>query len=92
MVPPSLIDSFKVAKYYTDSHSGFLEQATLALFISQGHYARHVRRIRKACYERYLTLTNTIKSISLTFFVLNRLILASILSAGYSLVIQKNIL
>ncbi|EPL5632824.1 PLP-dependent aminotransferase family protein [Proteus mirabilis] len=61
VVPPSLIDSFKVAKYYTDSHSGFLEQATLALFISQGHYARHVRRIRKACYERYLTLTNTIK-------------------------------
>ncbi len=62
VVPLSLVDAFKAAKYYTDSHSGFLEQATLALFISQGHYARHVRRIRKACYERYQVLTHTIKT------------------------------
>lgn len=62
VVPLSLVDTFKAAKYYTDSHSGFLEQATLALFISQGHYARHVRRIRKACYERYQVLTNAIKT------------------------------
>lgn len=62
VVPLPLVDTFKAAKYYTDSHSGFLEQATLALFISQGHYARHVRRIRKACYERYQVLTNAIKT------------------------------
>lgn len=62
VVPQSLVSAFEVAKYYTDSHSGFLEQATLALFISQGHYARHVRRIRKACYERYLALKNAIET------------------------------
>ncbi|QAV23130.1 PLP-dependent aminotransferase family protein [Proteus hauseri] len=62
VVPPHLVSAFEVAKYYTDSHSGFLEQATLALFISQGHYARHVRRIRKACYDRYLALKNAIET------------------------------
>nr|WP_314266877.1 PLP-dependent aminotransferase family protein [uncultured Moellerella sp.] len=62
VVPETLIESFKIAKYYTDSHSGFLEQATLAMFISEGHYARHVRRIRKACYERYEALAQAIKT------------------------------
>lgn len=62
VVPPLLVEAFKVAKYYTDSHSGFLEQATLALFMSQGHYARHVRRVRKACYERYQTLAQAIET------------------------------
>ena len=62
VVPQNLVPAFEVAKYYTDSHSGFLEQATLALFISQGHYARHVRCVRKACYERYLALSSTIKN------------------------------
>ena len=41
-----------MTKYYTDLCSGYLEQAVLARFISEGHYASHVRRIRKACFER----------------------------------------
>ncbi len=42
-------------KYYSDSHCGYLEQAALAQFIQEGHYARHVRKIRKICYERQNT-------------------------------------
>ncbi|KMJ46967.1 hypothetical protein AB204_00255 [Xenorhabdus khoisanae] len=61
VVPEKLIESFKLMKYYTDSHSGYLEQAALAQFISEGHYARHVRRIRKICYERHEALINAIK-------------------------------
>ncbi|WP_340617082.1 PLP-dependent aminotransferase family protein [Xenorhabdus entomophaga] len=61
VVPEKLIESFKLMKYYTDSHSGYLEQAALVQFISEGHYARHVRRIRKICYERHEALINAIK-------------------------------
>ncbi|OTA18476.1 GntR family transcriptional regulator [Xenorhabdus vietnamensis] len=61
VVPEQLIEPFKLMKYYTDSHSGYLEQATLAQFISEGHYTRHVRRIRKICYERREVLINAIK-------------------------------
>jgi GntR family transcriptional regulator/MocR family aminotransferase len=62
VVPTSLIEVFKLVKYYADTRSPHLEQAALALFISEGHYARHVRRIRKACYERKNILTKAIET------------------------------
>lgn len=52
VVPETLIETFSFAKYYTDTRSSYLEQAALALFIREGHYARHVRKVRKACHER----------------------------------------
>lgn len=52
VVPEHLREQFAMTKYYTDLCSGYLEQAVLARFISEGHYASHVRRIRKACFER----------------------------------------
>lgn len=33
----------------------------MANFIEDGHYASHVRRIRKACYERRTALVNAIQ-------------------------------
>lgn len=61
VVPESLIDVFSLAKYYTDMRSSYLEQVTLALFIQEGHYARHVRKVRKACYERQQALIDAIQ-------------------------------
>ncbi|KHO14223.1 GntR family transcriptional regulator [Acinetobacter baumannii] len=60
VVPEALIETFSAAKYYTDVRSSYLEQVALALFIQQGHYARHVRKVRKACYERQQTLIKVI--------------------------------
>lgn len=60
VVPEALIEIFSAAKYYTDVRSSYLEQVALALFIQQGHYARHVRKVRKACYERQQTLIKVI--------------------------------
>ncbi|HEF8772809.1 PLP-dependent aminotransferase family protein [Providencia manganoxydans] len=60
IVPEILIEPFTMVKYYSDSHSGYLEQAALAQFIQEGHYARHVRKIRKICYSRQHTLINAI--------------------------------
>ncbi|OTG93519.1 GntR family transcriptional regulator [Acinetobacter sp. ANC 4654] len=56
VVPEALIDAFSVAKYYTDTRSSYLEQVALATFIQDGHYARHVRKVRKTCYERQQAL------------------------------------
>ncbi|ENV82753.1 hypothetical protein F941_01519 [Acinetobacter bouvetii DSM 14964 = CIP 107468] len=61
VVPEALIDVFSLAKYYTDTRSSYLEQVALATFIQEGHYARHVRKVRKACYERLKALISAIE-------------------------------
>ena len=61
VLPPTLTQAFKLAKHYADSSNAYLEQATLAMFIAEGHYARHVRRVRKACDERQQSLIAAIQ-------------------------------
>lgn len=62
VVPELLIKAFRLAKYYADTQSPYLEQATLGLFIKEGYYARHVRRIRRACFERKTALIRAIQT------------------------------
>lgn len=62
IVPKILIEPFTMMKYYSDSHSGYLEQAALAQFIQEGHYARHVRKVRKVCYSRQNALISAINT------------------------------
>ena len=52
IVPERLIDAFLAARAVSDRHSPVLEQAVLADFIAEGHYARHVRRMRTLYAER----------------------------------------
>lgn len=61
VIPPALVESFTIAKYYADTRTSFLEQTILATFISEGHYARHVRRVRKACHERQQVIIEAIQ-------------------------------
>lgn len=51
VVPPDLVEIFTAARALTDVHSPLLEQAILAEFIAEGHFARHIRRMR-ALYEQ----------------------------------------
>lgn len=46
VVPPDLVDPFSAARELTDRHSPLVEQAVLARFIAEGHFARHLRRMR----------------------------------------------
>jgi GntR family transcriptional regulator / MocR family aminotransferase len=46
VVPTNLIEVFASARALTDLHSPSLDQAVLAEFIAERHYARHVRRMR----------------------------------------------
>ena len=46
VVPPDLVQAFVAAKALVDRAAPSLEQAVLADFIAEGHFARHIRRMR----------------------------------------------
>ena len=50
--PPDLIDEFIIAKSITDRHAPTVDQAVVAEFITEGHFARHIRRMRALYLER----------------------------------------
>jgi GntR family transcriptional regulator / MocR family aminotransferase len=51
VVPRHLVEIFTAARTAIDWHSPIFEQMILAEFIAEGHYARHLRRMR-ALYEK----------------------------------------
>lgn len=52
VLPEQLVDSFARARSIDDRHPPTLDQATLTDFIVDGHFGRHVRRMRQAYAER----------------------------------------
>jgi GntR family transcriptional regulator/MocR family aminotransferase len=52
VVPPALVEAFRGARSLTDRYPGIIPQAILADFLSEGHYARHIRRMREVYAER----------------------------------------
>lgn len=52
VAPPWAKRALTAAKQVTDWHQPVLEQDALAAFISEGHMARHVRKMRKVYAER----------------------------------------
>ncbi len=52
VVPDDMVDHFAAARWLVDRHSPPLEQAVLADFIDDGHFARHIRRMRTLYAER----------------------------------------
>jgi GntR family transcriptional regulator/MocR family aminotransferase len=52
VVPPDLVEPFAAAKSVTSRHAPVLDQAVLCDFIVEGHFGRHVRRMREVYAER----------------------------------------
>ena len=52
IVPPDLQDGLVAARAAADQHPPVLDQTVLADFIVEGHFARHLRRMRVAYRER----------------------------------------
>jgi GntR family transcriptional regulator/MocR family aminotransferase len=52
VVPDALVERVAALKSITSRHCPVLEQAVLAEFIAEGHFARHVRRMREVYAER----------------------------------------
>lgn len=55
VVPPDLVEAFASMRFFATRHPPMLEQVTLAAFIAEGHFARHIRRMR-ALYAQRQTL------------------------------------
>jgi GntR family transcriptional regulator / MocR family aminotransferase len=52
VIPPDMVDIFAAAESSSTHHPPLLEQAILCDFISEGHFARHIRRMRELYAER----------------------------------------
>lgn len=52
VAPKDLVEIFKAAKALRDWHSPNLDQAVLAEFISEGHFAKHLRKMRGIYQKR----------------------------------------
>lgn len=53
VVPEALVDAASNARAVASRNAPFVDQATLAQFILDGHYDRHLRRARLVYQERY---------------------------------------
>lgn len=61
IVPPDLVGAFVAARAVTDRQSPSIEQAVLAEFITAGHFARHIRRMRLIYAARQAALVGAVR-------------------------------
>jgi GntR family transcriptional regulator/MocR family aminotransferase len=59
VLPPDLIERFAAAKTVLNRHAPPFEQTVLCDFIVEGHFARHLRRMREVYAERLAVLTKS---------------------------------
>lgn len=52
VAPPDLVPKFEAVKSVTSRHAQLLDQVILHEFIVDGHFARHIRRMREVYAER----------------------------------------
>ena len=65
ILPPALVDSFLKVRRLIDIHSPILEQAVVADFMLEGHFTRHLRRMRMLYAERRSALLKAAQEIPL---------------------------
>jgi len=61
VIPPDLVDRFIMVRQALDLTPPHLYQAVLTDFIREGHFARHIRRLRLVYGERRTALVNSIR-------------------------------
>ncbi len=61
VVPDGLVEVFARARYHSDRQSPVLEQAVTAQFLAEGHFARHVRRMRVIYAARQCALVQAVR-------------------------------
>lgn len=60
VVPPDLVEHFTAVRHAMDVSPAHLYQAALAEFINEGHFSRHIRRMRQTYHERRAALVEEI--------------------------------
>jgi len=61
VVPPEMVDVFAAAQSVSTHHPPLLGQAVLCDFLTEGHFARHIRRMRQIYAERLAILLESAK-------------------------------
>lgn len=61
VAPADLVDAFVAARTLVDIHPPSIDQAVLTDFITEGHFTRHIRRMRKRYAERNAAFVETAK-------------------------------
>src|ERR1041384_1886374 len=61
VAPPALVDAFLAARAMVGRHSPSVEQAILTDFIEEGHFGRHIRRMRMLYAERQTLLIEALE-------------------------------
>jgi GntR family transcriptional regulator/MocR family aminotransferase len=61
IVPPDLVNVFRAARAVSDRQSPTMDQAVLADFVAGGHFARHVRRMRRLYAARQEVLVDEVR-------------------------------
>ncbi len=61
VLPKQLINYFTIAKSFTSGESALLPQAVIADFIEEGHFARHLRRMRQLYKNKWTHFEALIK-------------------------------
>jgi len=62
VVPPDMVDIFAAAASVSTHHPPLIDQAILCDFMQEGHFARHVRRMRQLYAERLAVLIEAARS------------------------------
>lgn len=62
VVPLDLVDKFAAARFMTDRHSSVLDQAVMCDFLTDGHFGRHIRRMRELHARRAEALAAAIRN------------------------------
>jgi len=62
IAPPSLLPAIAAARQFAGTQQASLEQMVLADFISDGHFERHVRRMRAVYAERQQDLIDAVRA------------------------------
>ncbi|MCX6047910.1 MAG: PLP-dependent aminotransferase family protein [Chloroflexi bacterium] len=68
VLPPPLVDVFLAARRFIDIHPPLLEQTALTAFISEGHFGRHLRRMRTLYAERRGALLSAMADLPLEIY------------------------
>jgi GntR family transcriptional regulator/MocR family aminotransferase len=61
VAPAALVDTLIAARTVMSGQAPLIEQAVLAEFMSEGHFSRHLRRMRALYEERQLTLLSEVR-------------------------------
>src|SRR5262249_24852606 len=61
VVPDALVEKLSAARFILDRHSSGIDQAILCDFITDGHLAQHIRRMRELYAERLAVLRESVE-------------------------------